>query len=144
MKKFLALFFCIMFIFSLCGCGAGNYHVATEGELNVSLPEKTVEDSEISEYVKAISGKWKLVSIINDGKTETFENSYYEFRESGRIKIKLRQSTDMGTYTIDETTITIKNGNNELIIKYVIDGDKLTITDQSNDVHNLVKEEGNS
>lgn len=139
MKRILTFILCIAVLFSLCGCGAGSYHKAREGDLTVSLPEKTEEEKTVSPEVEALKGKWNLVSIINDGKTVNYNNSYYEFRESGKIKIKLEKNTDMGTFSVTDKEITIKSGNSVFNITYVLEGDTLTLTDQDNDVHNLVR-----
>ncbi len=139
MNRILAFILCIAMLFALCGCGAGSYHKATEGDLTVSLPEKIDEEKIISPEVLALAGKWKLVSLVNDGVTTEYKDSYYEFRESGRIKIKLERNTDMGSFSATENTITIKSGNSRFNITYVLNGDTLTLTDQDNDIHNLVK-----
>lgn len=139
MNRILAFLLCIAMLFALCGCGAGSYHKATDGDLTVSLPEKTDEEKITPPEVLALLGKWKLVSIVNDGVTTEYKDSYYEFRESGKIKIKLERNTDMGVFSVTENTITIKSGISVFNITYVLNGDTLTLTDQDNDIHNLVK-----
>lgn len=138
MKRILTFILCIAMLF-LCGCGAGSYHKASEGDLTVSLPEKTESEKTVSAEVEALKGKWTLVSIVNDGETVNYNNSYYEFRESGKVKIKLERDTAMGTFSVTDKEITIKSGNSVFNITYVLEGDTLTLTDQDNDVHNLVR-----
>ena len=45
----------------------------------------------------------------------------------------------MGTFSVTDKELTIKSGNSVFKITYVLEGDTLTLTDQDNDIHNLVR-----
>lgn len=137
MKRLLVALLCLSFIFCLCGCGAGNYHKAEDGDITVSLPEK--EESQVTTTVSPIVGKWELVSITEKGETQTYENSYYDFRESGTIKIKIGRQTDSGKYTVKESKIIISNGNASNEITFVLEENSLTLTTSGGDIHTLKK-----
>lgn len=137
MNKVLAIILSVFLLFSLSACGGGSYHKATDGDLTVSLPEK--EESKIETTVSDVVGKWNLVSITKKGETQNYENSYYDFRESGTIKIKIGRQTDTGKYTVKDDNIIITNGRASNKIAFVLKDNTLTLTTSGGDVHILTK-----
>lgn len=138
MKRLTCLLLCLIFCFSLVGCAPGGYLNSTEGDITVSLPERTDPRlPEFTEEQKLILGRWTLTSLTIDGTEQVFENSHYTFSETGRLTAVISGRKDDGSFYFKDDVLYLWNKP----VEYKIEGSTLTITDRSNKIHLLTKQE---
>ena len=142
LKRILALFVCFLMVFCLCACRQDPHHLADDNSsLEISIPEKQESEVTVDPDATELIGRWTLVSTIDSTGTKMYEKSYYEFRESGKIKVKLNKQEEISRYSVNGSIITIKSGNASYDIAFSVQGDKLTLTTATGTKHNLVRAE---
>lgn len=138
MKRSIVALVIMVLLFTLTGCFQSGYIKSTDGDITVSLPEFTYNDSAfvIPEEAKVILGKWNLVSITTNGNEQTFENSYYVFYDDGNVTLKVGEQQDTKQkYKFVENKMYIANSP----VTYTVENDTLTITTSENKIHKLTK-----
>ena len=140
MKRILTLFVSFVIIFCLCACRQEPHHLADDNSsLEITLPQKNESEVTVNPDAQLLIGKWDLVSTIDSTGTKMYEKSYYEFRESGKIKVKLNKQEEISRYTVSGSIITIKTGSASYDLSFTVEGDTLTLTTAKGTKHNLVR-----
>lgn len=136
MRHIICILFIIAVLFTVSGCAPSGYINATDGDITVSLPEKTDENNFIMpEEAKVLLGKWNLDSITVDGNEVFYENSYYIFYDDGNVTMKVSEQKDGKKFEFKENVLYIANNP----VTYTVENDTLTITTQENKTHKLTK-----
>ena len=123
-KGILALLLSMLLVFSLSACSGGNPEVeaALEGK-TFYCNGGTVNSTYAITFT---DGSTSLVCQFADG------NGVHDSTESG----------DTGTYSIDDTNITITwESHDEMVIPYVLDGENITLADGAYRTADQVKED---
>lgn len=140
MKKAVCLALLFIMLLTLCACGGErDYLKSKDGDLVVSLPEKSEEDFNLDldgiYSDSLIVGRWDLIKIVDNNKTVTYEDSYYIFDGSGRYKLVVGEESRSGRFDMTDTIITLSNSR----LYYSLTTDTLELRTSSGKVHHLVR-----
>ena len=135
MKRLFSFLLCILLVLSLSACAPSGYLNSTDGDLNISLPERQDNSPEFTDEQRLIIGQWKLISITNASGTVEHTDSSYTFTEKGKCIVNMKGvKTDGGFYFKDDLLYIDKAP-----VTYKIENDTLTITTAAGAVHILEK-----
>ena len=140
MKKAVCLALLFIMLLTLCACGSErDYLKSKDGDLVVSLPEKSEEDFNLDLdgiYADSlIVGHWDLVKIVDNNKTVTYEDSYYIFDATGKYKLVVGDEARSGRFDMTADVIILSNTR----LRYTLTTDTLELHTASNKVHYLVR-----
>lgn len=140
MKKAFCLVLVIALVFTFAGCSEKDYLKSKDGDLVVSLPEKTDRDDiDIDLFGiysdSLIVGHWDLVKIVDNNKTVTYDDSYYIFDGTGRYKLVVGEESRSGRFDMTDTIITLSGTR----LYYSLTTNTLELRTNSGKVHHLVR-----